>query len=300
VFTPYIPYLIRRWHESGAHTDSVQLWHEIRALGYTHSARTVCRFITQLRRAAEAGRLLVSQSSPYTRLQGPSARAVSFAIVCPAAKRSSDAQMYVDQLCQMDTRIAQAHGLTQALLALVRERRGEDLEAWMAEATRSGIAELARCARGLQDDLPAIKAGLTLAWSNEHVAYCTSSPASWPFDGTDLPATTAWRERRWGYEHTGSSIIIARPGNPATAIPVPHGLFAHAQARCDLCRRSHTRVPSAGQPILQAMRSAELGDMHGLEWQPRKGAICLRVQLDSDLGIRRGVQQAIERCEGVG
>ena len=36
----------------------------------------------------------------------------------------------------------------------------------MAEATHSGIAELARFARGLQDDLTAIKAGLTLEWSN--------------------------------------------------------------------------------------------------------------------------------------
>jgi transposase len=49
---------------------------------------------------------------------------------------------------------------------MVRERRGHDLEAWMAEAMHSGIAELARFARGLQADLVAIKTGLTLEWSN--------------------------------------------------------------------------------------------------------------------------------------
>jgi len=49
---------------------------------------------------------------------------------------------------------------------MVRERRGDALEAWMAEATHSGIEELARFARGLQDDLIAIKAGLSLGWSN--------------------------------------------------------------------------------------------------------------------------------------
>ena len=49
---------------------------------------------------------------------------------------------------------------------MVRERRGADLEAWMAEAISSGIDALARFARGLQDDLVAIRAGLTLAWSN--------------------------------------------------------------------------------------------------------------------------------------
>jgi hypothetical protein len=53
VLTPYTPYLIRRWRESGA--DSRQLWREIRALGFAHSARTVCRFITRPRRASEEG-----------------------------------------------------------------------------------------------------------------------------------------------------------------------------------------------------------------------------------------------------
>src|SRR5262249_29621042 len=48
VLTPYLSYLIRRWRESGA--DSRQLSREIQALGYTHSARTVGRFITRLRR----------------------------------------------------------------------------------------------------------------------------------------------------------------------------------------------------------------------------------------------------------
>jgi transposase len=164
VLTPYLPYLIRRWRESGA--DSRQLWREIRALGYTHSARTVCRFITQLRRAADAGQPPESQHSAYTRPQGPSARAGSFAMVCPAAKRSSDTQTYLDQLCQLDPNMARAYALSQAFLAIVRERRGADLEARMAEAMDSGIDELARFARGLQDDLRAITAGLTLEWNN--------------------------------------------------------------------------------------------------------------------------------------
>ncbi len=38
--------MIRRWRESGA--DSRQLWREIQAQGYRHSARTVGRFITRL------------------------------------------------------------------------------------------------------------------------------------------------------------------------------------------------------------------------------------------------------------
>jgi transposase len=164
VLTPYVPYLIRRWRESGA--NSAELWREIRGLGYTYSARTVCRFITSLRRASEAGLAPEAQASPYTRPSGPSPRAVSFTLVCPAAKRSPEAEIYVEQLCQLDPGIAQACALTQAFLVLVRERRGNALEGWMTEAADSGIAEVARFARGLQADLPAIQAGLTLEWSN--------------------------------------------------------------------------------------------------------------------------------------
>ena len=94
VLRPYLPYLIRRWREGI--TDSMQLWREIQAQGYAHSARTVCRFITRLRRAAEAGQAPETQASPYTRPQGPSARAVSCTWVCPDAKRSPDAQTYVE------------------------------------------------------------------------------------------------------------------------------------------------------------------------------------------------------------
>jgi hypothetical protein len=63
VLTPYTPYLIRRWRESGA--ESRQLWREIQALGCTHSARTVRRFITRLRRASDGGYAPEVHASPY-------------------------------------------------------------------------------------------------------------------------------------------------------------------------------------------------------------------------------------------
>jgi transposase len=62
--------------------------------------------------------------------------------------------------------MARANELAQAFLALVRERRGHDLEAWMTKTIRSGNEALARFAQGLQEDLAAVQAGLTLPWSN--------------------------------------------------------------------------------------------------------------------------------------
>jgi len=163
VLRPFMPYLIQRWREGA--TDSMQLWREIRARGYAHAARTVSRFLTRRRRASEAGWAPETQTASYTRPQGPSARAVSFTWVCPEAKRSQAAQLYVDQLRQVDQSIGQAYTLSQAFLALVRERRGDALAAWMTEASASGIEALARFAQGLQEDLAAVTAGLTLPWS---------------------------------------------------------------------------------------------------------------------------------------
>jgi len=62
----------------------------------------------------------------------------------------------VEQLCQAEACVARANTLIQAFLALVRERRGDNLEAWISEAIHSVIEELARFARGVQDDLTAI------------------------------------------------------------------------------------------------------------------------------------------------
>src|SRR5215831_15482344 len=162
--TPYTPSLIRRWRESGA--DRRPLWREMQALGSTHSARTVGRFITQRRRASAGGYAPEVHAPPDTRPQGPSARAGSCGMVCPAAQRADDAQRYLDQRCQMEPRLARAHALSHAFLPMVRERRGTGLEAWMAEAMPSGIEALARFARGVQEDLAAVTAGLTLDWSH--------------------------------------------------------------------------------------------------------------------------------------
>jgi transposase len=193
VLRPYMPYLLHRWRDGI--TDSMRLWREIQAQGYTHSARTVCRLMTCPRRAAEAGQVPEARTSPYTRPQGPSARAVSCAWVCPEAKRSLDAQAYVDQLTEVDPSIALAYQLSQAFLTLMREHQGNKLEAWMTAATHSGIETLARFAQSLQQDLAAVKAGLTLPWSNG------------PVEGQ---ITRLKLLKRQGYGRTGFALLRQR------------------------------------------------------------------------------------------
>ena len=49
---------------------------------------------------------------------------------------------------------------------MLRERRGADLEQWMAMAFHCGIAEWRTFVRKLQQDQAAVQAGLTLKWNN--------------------------------------------------------------------------------------------------------------------------------------
>src|SRR6266540_6536605 len=97
---------------------------------------------------------------------GPLAAGSVVHVGVPRSAASRDAQTYVEQLYQADAPIALAYTLTQAFLTLVRERRGDDLEAWMAEAIQNGIEALTRFARSLREALDAVKTGLTLPWSN--------------------------------------------------------------------------------------------------------------------------------------
>ena len=72
-------------------------------------------------------------------------------MMCPAVRRPREAQTYLHQFCQGAAGMAPAHTLIQAFLAIVRERRGDDLEAWRAEAIHcaptplQGLATFPRC-----------------------------------------------------------------------------------------------------------------------------------------------------------
>jgi hypothetical protein len=65
----------------------------------------------------------------------------------------------------LPARDAQMTSAVQAFFILMRERRAGDLETWLEEATVSGIPELAAFAKGVRRDLAAVKAAMTLPWS---------------------------------------------------------------------------------------------------------------------------------------
>ncbi len=52
---------------------------------------------------------------------------------------------------------------------MLRERQGERLDSWLTQVEAQGVSELKRFAQGLKKDYDAVKAGLTLKWSQGQV-----------------------------------------------------------------------------------------------------------------------------------
>ena len=63
-------------------------------------------------------------------------------------------------------RARRRHRLAQDFAQLVRQRQPDQLDPWLARAAESPLVPLQRFAKGLRDDYDAVKAGVTLPWSN--------------------------------------------------------------------------------------------------------------------------------------
>jgi transposase len=51
-------------------------------------------------------------------------------------------------------------------MQMIRERSGQQLDAWLSEAHASRLPEFKSIVRGIHQDKAAVLAGLTLPWSN--------------------------------------------------------------------------------------------------------------------------------------
>jgi transposase len=124
-----------------------------------------CRLRLQphLEGAKRAGR-----KSPKRRLRLPSAQHASWMLLCPE-KLKDEEQKMVGLLCRLSPEIARAKELALSFVRIIRERSAEELREWLINAQGSSLPEFQSFARGLTDDLRAVKASLNCEWSNGQV-----------------------------------------------------------------------------------------------------------------------------------
>jgi transposase len=83
-----------------------------------------------------------------------------------ADKRTDNEVQQLSLLRAQQTELAEAIDLAQDFAQLVRLRQPAQFDPWLERAATSAVRPLQRFAQGLGDDYAAIKAGITLPWSN--------------------------------------------------------------------------------------------------------------------------------------
>lgn len=163
VLDPYIPYLLKRWEE-GCRSGR-KLFREIRQHGYAHSESPVGRLVAELRRVDG---LTPDSKRPRTTTatQAPGPRHVASLLLRQPEKLIAEHRAYLDRLRATDEAVAVAHDLSQRFAHMVRNRDGELLDEWLAEAESCNVPALRKFAASLKKDLLAARAGLTQTWSN--------------------------------------------------------------------------------------------------------------------------------------
>jgi transposase len=169
---PYKESLIRRWNEGCRNAQL--LYREIKAQGYTGSNTAVGRFIAPWRALKGQARKFKSVE-PKPELQihpdegkkkrPPTALQVAHWITFKEEQRLDWQKAYLACLCQGDQEIAKTYELIQSFTTMLRERQGEQLDDWLKFVKEQAVAELQSFAQGLERDYDAVKAWLTLKWS---------------------------------------------------------------------------------------------------------------------------------------
>jgi transposase len=159
VFDPYAAYVLKRWQE-GVH-EGKQLYEEIRAQGFPGTVRIVQRFVQALVDEPKATALPPAQASERF-----SANNATWLFIRKPHQLKPEEQEELELICQHSQTARTVYELTQQFMALLRQRRGQDFEAWVEAVEASHLPELQRFVHGLLKDKEAVVAGLTLSYSN--------------------------------------------------------------------------------------------------------------------------------------
>ena len=168
VIDPYKEYLVKRWNDGVRKAQ--QVYREIKALGYTGSDQPIQRYYVQFRKAKDHRKFKQVDPALETPVKAPpkrppTASQVAHWITCKEEQLLEWQQKHLTLLCETDQEIREANLLVQEFTAMLRERKGEGFDDWLQKVEQQGISELGGFAQSLKKDYAAVKAGLTLSWS---------------------------------------------------------------------------------------------------------------------------------------
>jgi transposase len=169
VLDPYKALLLARWN-AGCHT-ALRLFRELRGEGYAGSYTLVAAYARCLRQAQGRAPGHRRARQPLPRVAEPpgqslTPRRATWLVLRRANKRTDSEVQQLSLLRAQHPELAEVIDLAQDFAQLVRLRQPAQFDAWLERAATSTVSPLQRFAKGLGEDYAAIKAGITLPWSN--------------------------------------------------------------------------------------------------------------------------------------
>jgi transposase len=160
--TPLCRYRAELWRQwSAGRRNAAELYRELAGAGFQGSYHMMTRCIRQWRQQ------FPEPNPAQPPLRRPSARRVAWLLTRSAADLSADETALISQLKTTCPEIFVARNLALRFVAMVRDRKGNELDAWIAAATAADSPrDLQGLACGFQADLAAVRAALELPWSN--------------------------------------------------------------------------------------------------------------------------------------
>ena len=179
ILDPYKTYVLHRWKDGC--WNGVQLYAEISAQGFTGSQPTLRNFLANLRKNQHLGgdptalRWDVAQTTDMLSISLPPKRGAtrrmspaqaSWLLFLPAERLTDRKLEQRERLCKCHPDVGAAYQLVSTFVRMLAERRGEDLECWLRQATHSQLPEIKRFARGVRRDEAAVRAAFSSDISN--------------------------------------------------------------------------------------------------------------------------------------
>ena len=135
--------------------NGAELWRRLRLAGFGGSLRVVTEWATRRRRAEAA-----QAAGPR---KCPSARKIAMILTQKRAHLTREDAVTVAMIEAAVPVLAATRHLLERFQVMVRTRDPSGLDAWLDDASSSALVSFAR---GLRDDRPAVKAAMSLPWSN--------------------------------------------------------------------------------------------------------------------------------------
>ena len=161
---PYRAYLEARWQ--GGCQMIKTLWEELKAQGFPGSYKSVWHFTRQwpMSEPARAAHGTVAlRQAPRSPWQA------KWLLLQDPCKLSARDSSYCQALYHLRPALAEAASLARRFVTMVRERKSEELDSWLEQASASPLQELRRFALGLRAEYAAMHAALSEPWSTGQV-----------------------------------------------------------------------------------------------------------------------------------